>query len=193
MLLCAPTTEEGMADNATRYVLPWLAAAAILSLAAPARADYPERTVKIVVPFEAGGTVDTVARALAGRLRIRGEVPVIVENRPGGGHNVRAQAVGNAEAGGYTLLVAHPRLSVNPSLYKTLPCDTRRDLAPVVFLAPSPNVLLAQKSLGVGTLQDLIALAKSRAGHPLTFASVGKGSFHHFSMELFRIAAGVEL
>src|SRR5262249_18409670 len=193
MLLCAPTTEEGMADNATRYVLPWLAAAAILSLAAPARAEYPERTVKIVVPFEAGGTVDTVAPAPAARLRIRWQGAGTVGDRPGAGNIVGAQAVAKAEPDGYTLLLANTSISVNPSLYKTLPYDTRRDLAPVVFLAPSPNVLLAQKSLGVGTLKDLIALAKSRAGHPLTFASVGKGSFHHFSMELFRIAAGVEL
>ena len=71
--------------------------------------------------------------------------------------------------------------------------DTRRELAPVVFLAPSPNVLLVQKRFGVGSLNDLIALANSRSGRPLTFASVGKGSFHHFSMELFRIAAGIEL
>src|SRR5262249_17465673 len=193
MLLCAPTTEEGMADNATRYVLPWLAAAAILSLAAPARAEYPERTVKIVVPFEAGGTVDTVARALADRLQAKWHVPVIVENRPGAGNIIGAQAVARAEPDGYTLLLANTSISVNPSLYKSLPYDTKRDLAPVVFLAPSPNVLLVQQRLGANSLTELIALAKARAGQPLTFASVGKGSFHHFSMELFKIAAGVEL
>jgi tripartite-type tricarboxylate transporter receptor subunit TctC len=118
---------------------------------------------------------------------------VIVENRPGAGNIVGAQAVAKAEPDGYTVLLANTSISVNPSLYKTLPYDTKRDLAPVVFLAPSPNVLLVQKSLGVGTLKELIALAKSRASHPLTFASVGKGSFHHFSMELFKTAAGVEL
>src|SRR5262249_56143176 len=119
-----------------------------------------------------GGRVDGVGGGLADRLRSKWQVPVIVENRPGAGNIVGAQAVARAEPDGYTLLLANTSISVNPSLYKTLPYDTRRDLAPVVFLAPSPNVLLAQKSLGVGTLQDLIALAKSRAGHPLTFASV---------------------
>jgi tripartite-type tricarboxylate transporter receptor subunit TctC len=182
-----------MATTATRRILPCLAAAVAISFASPARAEFPERTVKIVVPFEAGGTVDTVARALADRLRIKWQVPVIVENRPGAGNIIGAQAVAKAEPDGYTLLLANTSISVNPSLYKTLPYDTRRDLAPVVFLSPSPNVLLVQKRLGVGTLKDLIALAKSRASQPLTFASVGKGSFHHFSMELFRIAAGVEL
>jgi tripartite-type tricarboxylate transporter receptor subunit TctC len=182
-----------MPTIATRRTLPWLAAAVAMSLAAPARAEYPERTVKIVVPFEAGGTVDTVARALADRLKTGWQVAVIVENRPGAGNVIGATAVAQAAPDGYTLLLANTSISVNPSLYKTLPYDTKRDLAPVVFLAPSPNVLLVQKSLGVGTLEDLIALAKSRAGHPLTFASVGRGSFHHFSMELFKTAAGVEL
>jgi tripartite-type tricarboxylate transporter receptor subunit TctC len=182
-----------MPSTPTRYVLLWLAAAVGLWPSAPARAEYPERAVKIVVPFEAGGTVDTVARALADRLKAKWQVAVIVENRPGAGNIVGAQAVARAEPDGYTLLLANTSISVNPSLYKSLPYDTRRDLAPVVFLAPSPNVLLAQKRLGVGSLAELIALAKSRASHPLTFASVGKGSFHHFSMELFRIAAGVEL
>jgi tripartite-type tricarboxylate transporter receptor subunit TctC len=182
-----------MPGIATRCALLWLAAAATASIAWPARAEFPERTVKIVVPFEAGGTVDTVARALADRLKTKWQVPVIVENRPGAGNIMGASAVAQAAPDGYTLLLANTSISVNPSLYKTLPYDTKRDLAPVVFLAPSPNVLLVQKNLGVNSLAQLITLAKSRASHPLTFASVGKGSFHHFSMELFKIAAGVEL
>src|SRR5262245_23326117 len=182
-----------MRKNFTPRLSGLLVAAIAAALPAPARAEFPERTVKIVVPFEAGGTVDTVARALADRLKTKWQVAVIVENRPGAGNIVGAQAVARAEPDGYTLLLANTSISVNPSLYKTLPYDTKRDLAPVVFLAPSPNVLLAQKRLGVNSLTELIALAKSRAGQPLTFASVGKGSFHHFSMELFRIAAGVEL
>jgi tripartite-type tricarboxylate transporter receptor subunit TctC len=176
-----------------RRVSCLLVAMMAATLPSPARAAFPDRTVKIVVPFEAGGTVDTVARALADRLKTKWQVPVIVENRPGAGNIIGAQAVAKAEPDGYTLLLANTSISVNPSLYKTLPYDTKRDLAPVVFLAPSPNVLLVQKSLGVNSLTELMALAKSRADHPLTFASVGKGSFHHFSMELFRIAAGIEL
>ena len=181
-----------MPKTATRVPL-WLAVAIVAALPAAAHAEYPDRTVKIVVPFEAGGTVDTVARALADRLKTKWQVPVIVENRPGAGNIMGASAVAQAAPDGYTLLLANTSISVNPSLYKTLPYDTKRDLAPVVFLAPSPNVLLVQKSLGVATLQELIGLAKSRANHPLTFASVGKGSFHHFSMELFKRDAGVEL
>jgi tripartite-type tricarboxylate transporter receptor subunit TctC len=182
-----------MPKKSTRRMSCLLVVALAAALPAAARAEYPERTVKIVVPFEAGGTVDTVARALADRLKSKWQAPVIVENRPGAGNVVGAQAVARAEPDGYTLLLANTSISVNPSLYKTLPYDTKRDLAPVVFLAPSPNVLLVQKRLGVRSLTELIALARARADHPLTFASVGKGSFHHFSMELFRIAAGVEL
>jgi tripartite-type tricarboxylate transporter receptor subunit TctC len=170
-----------------------LAAAIAAAMTTPSHAEFPDRTVKIVVPFEAGGTVDTVARALAERLKVKWQVPVIVENRPGAGNIMGATAVAQAAPDGYTLLLANTSISVNPSLYKTLPYDTKRDLAPVVFLAPSPNVLLVQKRLGVDSVKDLIALAKSRAGRPLTFASVGKGSFHHFSMELFKLEAGVDL
>ena len=182
-----------MPGIATRQTSWLLAAAIAAAMTAPAHAEFPDRTVKIVVPFEAGGTVDTVARALAERLKVKWQVPVIVENRPGAGNIMGATAVAQAAPDGYTLLLANTSISVNPSLYKTLPYDTKRDLAPVVFLAPSPNVLLVQKKLGVDSVKDLIALAKSRAGRPLTFASVGKGSFHHFSMELFKLEAGVDL
>jgi tripartite-type tricarboxylate transporter receptor subunit TctC len=182
-----------MPGIATRQTSWLLAAAIAAAMTAPAHAEFPDRTVKIVVPFEAGGTVDTVARALAERLKVKWQVPVIVENRPGAGTIMGATAVAQAAPDGYTLLLANTSISVNPSLYKTLPYDTKRDLAPVVFLAPSPNVLLVQKKLGVDSVKDLIALAKSRAGRPLTFASVGKGSFHHFSMELFKLEAGVDL
>jgi tripartite-type tricarboxylate transporter receptor subunit TctC len=166
--------------------------AALLAAPAPAAAEFPERTVKIVAPFEAGGTVDAAARFLAERLNARWRVPVIVENRPGAGNTVGAAAVARAAPDGYTLLFANTSISVNPSLYKSLPYDTARDLAPVVFLSASPNVLLVQKSLGVTTVPQLIALAKSRS-QPMTYASVGKGSFHHISMEMFRMAAGLDL
>jgi len=175
--------------------LHWLSAAFAIALAGPGpvRAEFPDRTVKIVVPFDAGGTVDAVARALANRLNLKWNVPVIVENRPGAGNTIGAAAVARAEPDGYTLLFANTSVSVNPSLFKNLPYDTLHDLSPVVYLSPSPNVLLAQKRLGVETLQELIALAKSRASDPLSYASVGRGSAHHFCMELLQSKAGIEL
>jgi tripartite-type tricarboxylate transporter receptor subunit TctC len=160
---------------------------------APAHAEFPERTVKIVVPFDAGGTVDAVARALANRLNAKWGVPVIVENRPGAGNTIGAAAVAKAEPDGHTMLFANTSVSVNPSLFKSLPYDTLRDLAPVIYLSPSPNVLLAQKGLGVGSLAELIALAKSRQANPLSYGSVGRGSAHHFCMELLKSEAGIDL
>lgn len=158
-----------------------------------AHADFPDRTVKIVVPFEAGGTVDAVARALANRLNVKWNVPVIVENRPGAGNTIGAAAVAKAEPDGTTLLFANTSVSVNPSLFKSLPYDTLRDLTPVVYLSPSPNILLVQRSLGIASLNELIALAKSRRANPLSYASVGRGSAHHFCMELLKSEAGIEL
>jgi tripartite-type tricarboxylate transporter receptor subunit TctC len=172
-----------------------LACGLLLAAALPSRAhaEFPDRAVKIVVPFDAGGTIDAVARALANRLNAKWSVPVIVENRPGAGNTIGANAVARAEPDGYTLLFANTSISVNPSLFKSLPYDTLRDLAPVIYLSPSPNVLLVQRTLGINTLEGLIALAKTRAAHPLSFASVGKGSAHHFCMELLKSEAGIEL
>jgi tripartite-type tricarboxylate transporter receptor subunit TctC len=179
---------HGLPVFLTRLAALLIAAA----LATPATAEFPERTVKIVAPFEAGGTVDAAARFLANRLNSRWRVPVIVENRPGAGNIIGATAVAQAPPDGYTLLFANTSISVNPGLYKSLPYDAAKDLAPVVFLSASPNVLLVQKSLGVTTLPQLIALAKSRP-QVMTFASVGRGSFHHISMEMFKLAAGLDL
>jgi len=176
--------------------LPRLAIAATLAATLaplPAAAEFPDHTVKIVVPFDAGGTIDAVARALANRLNAKWNVPVIVENRPGAGNTIGANAVAKAEPDGYTLLFANTSVSVNPSLFKTLPYDTLRDLAPVVYLSPSPNVLLAQKALGLSSLKDLIALAKSRNEKPLSYASVGRGSAHHFCGELLKSEAAINL
>jgi tripartite-type tricarboxylate transporter receptor subunit TctC len=163
-----------------------------LLAAAPARAEFPDHTVRIVVPFDAGGTVDAVARALANQMNIKWNVPVIVENRPGAGNTIGANAVAKANPDGYTLLFANTSVSVNPSLFKSLPYDTLRDLAPVVYLSPSPNILLAQKSLGVASLKELLALAKTRVDKPLSYATVGRGSAHHFCMELLKHEAGID-
>jgi tripartite-type tricarboxylate transporter receptor subunit TctC len=174
-------------------------AATLIAMALPGAAiaqslaPFPERTVKIVVPFDAGGTVDVIARALAQKLNEKWGQPVIVENRPGAGNTIGANAVAKAAPDGYSLLFANTSVSVNPSLFKSLPYDTLRELAPVMYLSPSPNVLLAQRTIGVKSLKELLALAKSREANPLSFASVGKGSAHHFCMELLQSEAGIKL
>ena len=118
-------------------------------LSGPAHAEFPDRTVKIVVPFDAGGTHRCRGSRARPEPNEKWNVPVIVENRPGAGNTIGAAAVAKAAPDGTTLLFANTSVSVNPSLFKTLPYDTLRDLAPVIYLSPSPNVLLAQQSLGV--------------------------------------------
>ncbi|MEA3026067.1 MAG: hypothetical protein QOF91_1352, partial [Alphaproteobacteria bacterium] len=117
-----------------------LTAGLLTALLSPllAHAEFPDRTVKIVVPFDAGGSIDTVARALAQRLNEKWNVPVIIENRPGAGNTIGANAVAKAAPDGYTLLYANTSISTNPSLFRSLPYDTLKDLAPVTYLSPSP-------------------------------------------------------
>jgi tripartite-type tricarboxylate transporter receptor subunit TctC len=168
------------------------ALAVVAALTATPASAFPERTVTLVVPFAPGGTIDVIARVMADKLKAKWNVPVIVENKPGAGNVVGATAVARAAPDGHTLLFANTSVSVNPSLFKSLPFDTERDLAAVIYLFPSPNVLLAQPRLGVGNLRELIAHARSRT-QPLTYASVGKGSFHHLAMELFKSEAKIDL
>jgi tripartite-type tricarboxylate transporter receptor subunit TctC len=148
--------------------------------------------VTLIAPFAAGGTVDQVARALARGLEKRWATPVIVENKPGAGNIVAATAVTRAKPDGQKLLFATTNVSVNPILFKTLPYDPEKGLAAVSYLAASPNILVVRPRVGVKSLGELIALA-SKSATPLQYASVGKGSAHHFCMELLQIEAGIKL
>jgi len=161
-------------------------------LAFPALADWqPTRPVKLVVPFAAGGQPDIVARALAEPLSKALGQPVIVENRPGAGGNIAAEIVAKSAPDGLTLLVGtNGPLVVSPALYKDLPYDPLRDLAPVTLVGTSPNLIAVNASLGVASLKDLVAKAKAEPGK-LNFASVGKGSISQLSMELLNTAAGI--
>jgi tripartite-type tricarboxylate transporter receptor subunit TctC len=166
--------------------------AAIFLAAAPAAADWvPTRTVKIVVPFAPGGQPDVVARALADPLaRALGQA-VIVENRPGAGGNIAAEAVAKAAPDGYTLLMGtNGPLAVSPAIYRDLPYDPLRDLAPVTLVGTSPNLIAVNPSLAVTSLAQLVERARAEPGK-LNFSSVGKGSISQLSMELLNSAAGI--
>ena len=165
-------------------------AASLLSFAA--LADWtPTRTVKLVVPFAAGGQPDVVARTLAEPLSKALGQPVIVENRPGAGGNIAAEIVAKSAPDGLTLLVGtNGPLVVSPALYKDLPYDPLRDLAPITLVGTSPNLIAVNASLGITTLKDLVAKAKAEPGK-LNFGSVGKGSISQLSMELLNTAAGI--
>jgi len=152
----------------------------------------PSRPIKIVVPFAPGGQPDVVARALAEPLAKSLGQPVIVENRPGAGGNIAADAVAKAAPDGYTLLMGtNGPLAVSPAIYKDLPYDPLKDLAPITLVGTSPNLIAVNPRLGVTTLKGLVDKAKAEPGK-LNFSSVGKGSISQLSMELLNSAAGID-
>jgi len=166
---------------------------AALAAALPASADWqPTKPVRIVVPFAPGGQPDVVARSLAEPLSKALGQPVIVENRPGAGGNIAAEAVAKSAPDGHTLLMGtNGPLAVSPALYRNLAYDPLKDLAPVTLVGTSPNLLAVHPSLGVTTLGELVTKAKSEPGK-LNFSSVGKGSISQLSMELLNSVAGIK-
>lgn len=153
---------------------------------AHAQAAYPTRPVRIVVPFPPGGATDIVAREIAERLTKAMGQPFVVENRPGASGNIGVEMVARSAPDGYTLVVGAPQtLTINPQLFRNLPFDPQRDLAPIVVIASVPNVLLVTNRLPVKTPQDLIALAHAQPGK-LNYGSSSIGGTPHLSAELFK-------
>jgi tripartite-type tricarboxylate transporter receptor subunit TctC len=177
--------------NKPGWSLLALVALTVLAPHAGAQAWSPSRPVKLVVPFAPGGQPDIVARAVAEPLSKALGQPVVVENRPGAGGNIAAEAVARAAPDGHTLLVGtNGPLAVSPALYRDLPYDPLRDLAPVTLLGTSPNLIAVHPALGVTTLQGVVERARASPGK-LNYASVGKGSVSQLSMELLNSAAGI--
>jgi tripartite-type tricarboxylate transporter receptor subunit TctC len=168
--------------------------ASILALLiAPARAqDYPARTVEIVVPFAAGGGTDLIARVLAERLGESLKQRFAVINRPGASTNIGTAAVANAPADGYTLLLTSISLAANPSLYRRLAYDARRDFAPITLIANSPSILVVTPALPVKTAAELILHLKARPGE-LNYASYGAGSGPHLATGLLQDITGTRM
>ena len=154
--------------------------------------NYPNRTVRIVVPFAPGGGVDVLARLVGTKLSELTRQPVVVDHRPGAGGNLGADVVAKSPPDGYTILLAVSGLAVSPSLYRTLPFDPVRDLVPVTEVVASTLLLVVTPKLPVTSVQELIALAKSKPG-TLNYGSSGLGSPLHLSMEIFKSSAGVDL
>jgi tripartite-type tricarboxylate transporter receptor subunit TctC len=151
--------------------------------------DWPSKTVRIIVPFPAGGSADLMPRVVAEKLSDKWGQPVIVENRPGAAGNIGADLVFRAEPDGYTLLSAPPPpLVINKLLYKNLTYDAEK-FVPISVIGAIPNVLLVHPKTNVGTVQELIALAKSNPGK-LNYASQGNGTTSHLTAELFKSMAG---
>jgi tripartite-type tricarboxylate transporter receptor subunit TctC len=172
-----------------------IAACALALLGAPAALaqGYPSRPIHFVVPYPAGGPLDTVARLLGQRVSESVREPVIVENKPGAGGNIGADMVAKAPPDGYTILMgAVATHAINPTLYKSIPYDPMKDFAPITQVASTPNVLVVNSSLPVSSVKDFIAYAKA---HPnaLNFGSGSTGSAGHLAGELFKTMAGVQM
>ena len=160
---------------------------------AQTNSSWPRETIRIVVSFTPGGAPDTLARVLAEDWQKTLGVPILVDNRPGHGGNIGADLVAKSNPGGYTLLIGTVGIhAINGALYEKLPYDPIADFTPISFLASTPNVLIVNKQLGVQSLKELIALAKSKPNE-LTFGSSGTGTSIHMSGELFKDLAGVQI
>jgi tripartite-type tricarboxylate transporter receptor subunit TctC len=155
-------------------------------------AGYPERPVKVIVPFAPAGPTDIMARILVAHLGDAIGGTMIVENKPGAGGNIGIGTVAHADPDGHTLLVTSSAYVVNPGLYARIPYDPYADFAAIAELGTSPNVILVDPKLGVNSIAELIARAKARPDE-LNYASPGIGTTPHLSGELFKIVGGVQI
>ena len=180
----------------TRTILPALAPAAaaacvVLGLAATASAQsYPDRPVKLIVPFAAGGPLDLVGRSLGDKLSAGLKQPVIIENRAGAGGNIGTEAAARSAPDGYTLLlVLSGTLTANPAVFAKLPFDPERDLEPISLLTATSQMLVVHPSLPVNTAAEFVDHART---HAITYAHAGPGSGGHLAMGYFRLLAGFD-
>jgi tripartite-type tricarboxylate transporter receptor subunit TctC len=175
-----------------KTLLKTLATLAIAAAAAAAQAAWPERPVKLVVPYAPGGAADAVARVIAAELGTRLKQQVIVENRPGAGGALGAQAVAKAAADGYTFLYDATSFTVNPSLFPKLGVDYAKDFAPVGMVARIPTLLVVPAGSPVKSVAELVQHARTQPGK-ITYASAGNGGAAHLSAELFAQALKLSL
>jgi tripartite-type tricarboxylate transporter receptor subunit TctC len=168
------------------------AAALLLALASAATAaDYPDRPVRLIIPFPPGGSNDVVGRLVAKQLSDQLGQTVYVDNRAGAGGTIGTEAVVNAAPDGYTLLIVSLAHAVNPALY-TLKYDPIKSFTPISIFATGPNVLVVNPELPVKSVKELLALVKQKPGE-LNYASAGVGSFQHLGGELFKLMAGADM
>jgi tripartite-type tricarboxylate transporter receptor subunit TctC len=181
----------------SRFLVAVASAVVGIALAFPALsqapAAYPNRPVKLVVPFPPGGPLDIVGRAIAQKLSEAWGQAVVVDNRPGAGGNIGADIVAKSPPDGYTILMgALSTHAVNPSLYAKMPYDAVADFAPITLVAVTPNVLVVNASLPVDSAKEFIAYAKANSGK-LAFGSGSNGSAGHLAGELFKVDTGADI
>lgn len=188
---------SGLKASASRsgrrgFLVGAIAALATPHLAFGAADGWPNRPIRIIVPFAPGGTTDAITRVLGQKMGDRIGQQIVVENRPGGGTNIGADAVAKATPDGYTLLMGTPSVAVNPALFSSMPYDWERELIPIAMVGYLPNLLVVNPDLPVRSVQDLIAYARANPGK-LEFGSSGIGGAIHLSGELFKAMANVDM
>jgi tripartite-type tricarboxylate transporter receptor subunit TctC len=172
-----------------------LSAAAVLAMAggAPAHAQsYPNKAVRIVVPYPPGGAVDLLARLLGNKFTESLGQPFIIDNRPGAGGNIGVDVVAKAAPDGYTILINTNGTAISPALYSNLPYDVSRDLLPVTQIVATTLVIVAAPRLPVSSIRDLITAAKAKPG-ALNYGMTGVGNPLHLTMEMLKLAAGIDI
>ncbi len=157
-----------------------------------ARAEYPERPIRLIVPFPAGGTVDLVARLVTARMSEELRQPFVIDNRGGAGGVIATDAAAKAAPDGYTLLFTSPNHTINAALQSKLPYDTERDLVPVAMVAEIPELLVSHPSAPFSDFAGFVAYAKANPGK-LNYASAGNGTLPHVTMELMLRGLGLDV
>jgi tripartite-type tricarboxylate transporter receptor subunit TctC len=177
----------------------WQRAALVIALAAQClastvlAADYPGKAIKLVVPYAPGGGADSVARIVAKKVGENVGQAIVIENKGGAGSIVGTEVVAKAEPDGYTLLLGQSGpISINPAVYKTLPYDPVKDFAPVTMTTAYPYILVVNSELPAKSLQEFVALAKSKPG-AMNYGSTGVGAANHLVAELFNSKAGLKM
>ena len=154
--------------------------------------SYPNRPIRLIVPFTPGGTNELLARLISQKFQEKWGQPVVFENRPGAGGNIGADAVAKSAADGYTLLFGTNTLTMNPFLVRQIPFDVQKDFAPVAMFATTPFIVVVNNDLPVRNIAELIAHAKANPGK-LSFGTPGNGTPHHLGTEMFKTMAGVDM
>jgi tripartite-type tricarboxylate transporter receptor subunit TctC len=172
--------------------IPLAALLAALLVGAASAQPYPNRAVRLVVPFPPGGTSDILARTIAARLGEPLGQPVVVENRPGAGGNIAAEHVAKSAPDGYTLIMGTSSLAISQSLYRKLNYDLVRDLAPITQAVNYTNLLVVHPATPYQTMQELIAAAKAKPGS-LSYGTAGNGTPPHMTGELFKSYTGADI
>jgi tripartite-type tricarboxylate transporter receptor subunit TctC len=183
----------GVAHRSCRAIVVALAAMASAGAMQAVEAQpWPNKPVRIVVPFAPGGATDIIGRLVAQKLGDRLGQPVVIENKPGAGTTIGNAAVAKATPDGYTLLFAPTPFVITQALYPGLPYDAAKEFAPIALLAVSPFILVVNDALPARNVSELVALARAKPG-TLTFCSAGSGSVPHLAGELFKLNAKVDI